>query len=154
MSYSCGFVDAGRSLWREDGSVVYNCCWRSYSRDQSPVGHVTIFYTVRFETSLLVVSYDSKNYGAGIRPRLHKRLFHTPYRFLHFCSYLCLHLLMTVFRQPSREHLFEGFVLSVVTKNTPPLCRKYLSIYALSCERVHNCHPDTNAYSALIVAVV
>jgi hypothetical protein len=24
-SDSCGFVDMGRSLWREDGSVVYNC---------------------------------------------------------------------------------------------------------------------------------
>jgi hypothetical protein len=26
-SESCGFVDMGRSLWREDGSVVYNCFW-------------------------------------------------------------------------------------------------------------------------------
>jgi hypothetical protein len=24
---SYGLVDVGRSLWREDGSVVYNCCW-------------------------------------------------------------------------------------------------------------------------------
>jgi hypothetical protein len=23
----CGFVDVGCSLWREDGSVVYSCCW-------------------------------------------------------------------------------------------------------------------------------
>jgi hypothetical protein len=29
LSDSCGFVDVGRSLWREDGSVVYNCCWSS-----------------------------------------------------------------------------------------------------------------------------
>jgi hypothetical protein len=27
--HSCGFVDLGRSLWREDGSLIYNCCWRS-----------------------------------------------------------------------------------------------------------------------------
>jgi hypothetical protein len=27
LSDSCGFVGVGRSLWREDGSVVYNCCW-------------------------------------------------------------------------------------------------------------------------------
>jgi hypothetical protein len=27
MSDSCGFVDMGRSLWREDGSVVCNCFW-------------------------------------------------------------------------------------------------------------------------------
>jgi hypothetical protein len=29
LSDSCGFVDLGRSLSREDGSVVYNCCWAS-----------------------------------------------------------------------------------------------------------------------------
>jgi hypothetical protein len=29
---SCWFVDVGRSLWREDGSVVYNsCCLRQLS---------------------------------------------------------------------------------------------------------------------------
>jgi hypothetical protein len=27
LSESCGFVDMGRSVWREDGSVVYNCSW-------------------------------------------------------------------------------------------------------------------------------
>jgi hypothetical protein len=36
----------------------------------SPVGLVTIFYYLRFETSLFVVSYDSHGYGGGIRPRL------------------------------------------------------------------------------------
>jgi hypothetical protein len=70
------------------------------------------------------------------------------------CSYLCLHLFKTVFRQPSREHLVELFGLSVVTKTTPPLRRKRLSLYALSRERVYNCHPDNDAYSTLIVAVV
>jgi hypothetical protein len=28
-SDSCGFVHVGRRLWREDGSVVWNCCWSS-----------------------------------------------------------------------------------------------------------------------------
>jgi hypothetical protein len=37
----------------------------------SPVGLVTIFYCLRFETSLFVASYDSQGYGGGIRPRLH-----------------------------------------------------------------------------------
>jgi hypothetical protein len=60
------------------------------------------------------------------------------------CSYLCLRLLKTVFRQPSREHLVEGFGLPVVTKTTPPLCRKRLSMYALSRERVYNYHPDND----------
>jgi hypothetical protein len=29
LSDTCGFVDVGRSLWRENGSAVYNCCWSS-----------------------------------------------------------------------------------------------------------------------------
>jgi hypothetical protein len=66
----------------------------------------------------------------------------------------CPYLLKTVFRQPSRKHLVEGFGLSVVTKTTPPLCRKRLSMYALWRERVYSCHPDNDAYSALIVAIV
>jgi hypothetical protein len=37
----------------------------------SPVGLATIFYCLRFETSLLVASNGSQGYGGGIRPRLH-----------------------------------------------------------------------------------
>jgi hypothetical protein len=36
-----------------------------------PVGLATIFYCLRFETSLFVASYDSQGYGGHIRPRLH-----------------------------------------------------------------------------------
>jgi hypothetical protein len=32
---------------------------------------VTIFYRLRFETSLFVAFYESQGYGGGIRPRLH-----------------------------------------------------------------------------------
>jgi hypothetical protein len=35
----------------------------------SPAGLATIFYSLRFETSLFVASYDSQGYGGGIRPR-------------------------------------------------------------------------------------
>jgi hypothetical protein len=62
ITVSCVFVDV-RSLWREDGSVVYNCCWSSPAQSfsgPSPVGLVTIFYFLRFETSLFVTSYDSQ----------------------------------------------------------------------------------------------
>jgi hypothetical protein len=62
-SDSCRFVDVGRSLWRENGSVVYDCCWPSPAQSfsgPSPVGLVTIFYCLRFETSLFVASYDSR----------------------------------------------------------------------------------------------
>jgi hypothetical protein len=31
----------------------------------------TIFYCLKFETSLFVASYDSQGHGGGIRPRLH-----------------------------------------------------------------------------------
>jgi hypothetical protein len=37
----------------------------------SPVGLLTGFYCLRFETSLFVASYDWQGYGRGIRPRLH-----------------------------------------------------------------------------------
>jgi hypothetical protein len=40
----------------------------------SPVGLATIFYCLRFETSLFVASYDSQDYGGGIRPRLNTGL--------------------------------------------------------------------------------
>jgi hypothetical protein len=46
LSKSYGFVDVGRPLWREDGSVVYNFCWPSPPR---PAGLMTIFYCLTFE---------------------------------------------------------------------------------------------------------
>jgi hypothetical protein len=48
LSDSCEFVDVGRSLWRGDGSVVYNCCWprqRSYSQVRVP-WHSWPYFTV------------------------------------------------------------------------------------------------------------
>jgi hypothetical protein len=53
LSDSCGFVDVGRPLWWEDGSVVYTCCWSSPAKSfsgPSPVGLMTTFYCLRFET--------------------------------------------------------------------------------------------------------
>jgi hypothetical protein len=76
ITVSCGFLDMEHSLWQEDRSVVYNCCWplpvQSFS-GPSPMGLVTIFYCLRFETSLFVASYDSQGYGGGIQPCLHMR---------------------------------------------------------------------------------
>jgi hypothetical protein len=37
-------------------------------------GLATVFYCLRFETSLFVASYDSQGHGGGIRPRLHTGL--------------------------------------------------------------------------------
>jgi hypothetical protein len=38
------------------------------------VGLGTIFYCLRFETSLFVASYDSQGHGGGIGPRLHTEM--------------------------------------------------------------------------------
>jgi hypothetical protein len=37
----------------------------------SPVGFLTIFYCLRFETYLFITYYVSQGYGRGIQPRLH-----------------------------------------------------------------------------------
>jgi hypothetical protein len=74
MCDSYGLVLVGRPLRREVGSVLCICCWplpaQSFS-GPSPLGLETIFYCLRFVTSLLVASFDSQGYGGGIRPRLH-----------------------------------------------------------------------------------
>jgi hypothetical protein len=53
LSDSCGSVDVGRSLWRENGSAVYNCFCSSPAQlflGPSPAGLVTIFYCLGIET--------------------------------------------------------------------------------------------------------
>jgi hypothetical protein len=43
----------GRPLWRDYGSVVYNCCWPSPAKSfsgPSPAGLIIIFYWFRFES--------------------------------------------------------------------------------------------------------
>jgi hypothetical protein len=53
ISDSCRCADMGCSLWREGGSVIYNCClpWpaKSFLRP-SPAGPMTIFYSLKFDT--------------------------------------------------------------------------------------------------------
>jgi hypothetical protein len=65
-----GLVFVGRLLWREVESVFCICCWslpaQSFS-GPSPLGLATIFYSLRFETSVFVASYDSQSHGGGIR---------------------------------------------------------------------------------------
>jgi hypothetical protein len=102
VSESCEFVYVGLSLWREDGSVVYNCCWPSPAQSlsgPSSVGLVTIFYCFRFEILLFVASYDSQGYGGGIRPCLHTGS--------SLCSGLPRLFYPSIGR--SRRHLVESF---------------------------------------------
>jgi hypothetical protein len=50
---TAGFFYVGPPLWRENGSVVYNCCLPSPAQSFSgsnPAGLMTTFYCLRFET--------------------------------------------------------------------------------------------------------
>jgi hypothetical protein len=74
LSDSYVLVPVGRRLWREDGSVFCMCRWALPAQPlsgPSPLGLATVFYCLRFETSLFVASYDSQGHGGGIRPRHH-----------------------------------------------------------------------------------
>jgi hypothetical protein len=66
--YYCQTV-AGLLMW--GAASDESCCWPSPAQllsGPSPVGLATIFYCVRFETSLFVASCHSQRYGGGIRP--------------------------------------------------------------------------------------
>jgi hypothetical protein len=52
-------------------TIVVGPHQRSHSRVPSPMCLTTIFYCLRFETSLFVASYYSQGYDGGSQPRLH-----------------------------------------------------------------------------------
>jgi hypothetical protein len=62
-----------------------------------------IFYSLRFETSLFVTSYDSQSYGGGIRPRLHTGLIS-----LDLLMSEMLSALKQTLGVPIRRHLVDG----------------------------------------------
>jgi hypothetical protein len=71
---SYGLALVRRPLWREDGSVFCIYCWPLPAQSflgPSPLGLATIFYCLRFKTSLFVASYYSQCHGGGIWTRLH-----------------------------------------------------------------------------------
>jgi hypothetical protein len=75
---SCGLIfSAAPSLTRGRVCILYMllalASLESFS-GPSPLGLVTIFYCLRFETYLFVASYDSQGHGGGIRTRLHTGL--------------------------------------------------------------------------------
>jgi hypothetical protein len=70
LSDSCGFLDVGRFLWRDDGSVVYSCRWSSPAElfsGSSPTEFMTIFYSLRFETPPAWRAKSPCLYPAGTR---------------------------------------------------------------------------------------
>jgi hypothetical protein len=51
---SSRFIVVGRPFWRDDGSVVYICCWASPAKSfsgPSPAGLMTAIYSPKLETS-------------------------------------------------------------------------------------------------------
>jgi hypothetical protein len=73
LSDSCRFVDVGRSLWREDDSVVHNCCWPSPAQSLSgprPLGPATIFYCLMYETG---EATEKRTNISIVTARLYKR---------------------------------------------------------------------------------
>jgi hypothetical protein len=70
----------------------------------------TIFYSLRFETSLFVASYDSQGYGGGIRACLHTQS--TPVVFF-----------LTTLHGPSRKHRLQKFLYSYMRlpSNSPDI---------------------------------
>jgi hypothetical protein len=70
-------------------SVSKSWCWslpaQSFSGPSS-LGLLTIFYCLRYETSLFVASYDSQGHGGGIRPRLHAGLTLSQHSILLLCT--------------------------------------------------------------------
>jgi hypothetical protein len=68
---SYGLVFCGAlSLTRGRVCLLYMLLAQSFS-SPSPLGLATIFYYLRFETSLFVASCDSQGLSGGIRPCLH-----------------------------------------------------------------------------------
>jgi hypothetical protein len=61
------------------------------------MGLATIFYCLRFETSLFVASYDSQGYGGSIRPCLHTG----------YCRFSTELFFITTLHGLKRKHRFQ-----------------------------------------------
>jgi hypothetical protein len=107
LSDSCGILDVGHPLRREDGSVIclYNCFWALPEQSPlswSPAELTTIFYCL-FETPCIYIPqdinrriHDSQGYGGGILTRLHTGSFVRPLEnntgkmLLYYCVRSCI----------------------------------------------------------------
>jgi hypothetical protein len=81
------------------------------------MGLVTIFYCLRFETSLFVASYDTQGYGGGIRPRLHMGIYSNS-RNTAFCNFQAAQIEVTV---PYTSSVILWFIRCHETRFDNPL---------------------------------
>jgi hypothetical protein len=66
---ACGYSPYVHPLWQEDGSVIYNCCWFSPAQafsGQSPMGPMTTFYYLKFETPPTWMARSPYLYSPGL----------------------------------------------------------------------------------------
>jgi hypothetical protein len=157
----------GRFLWREDGYVVYSCCWSSPAQSYSGpsrVGLVTIFYCLRLETSLSVASYDSQGYGRGIRPRLHAghKALTWGLRPDFYRLFLTELFFITTLHRPNRRHRVNNssivacifvaagtclpsrcLAMNVYSGSTIPAFRRHVTISSWHMIRQHYTYEDT-----------
>jgi hypothetical protein len=76
LSDSCGFVDVRRPLWREDASVVYNCCWSSPAQSflgPSSAGLITTFSCHRIDTPNLEGEVPRKRIRITLRLAIYRQ---------------------------------------------------------------------------------
>jgi hypothetical protein len=76
------------------------------------VGLATISYSLRFETSLFVASYDSQGYGGGIRPRLHTGIWCLPSQSQSYITTDCQSISKSSCRVPSGAY-YQIFNLEI-----------------------------------------
>jgi hypothetical protein len=104
LSDSCEFVDAGRSLWWEDGSVVCNCCWplpaQSFSRPYFAVSDLRLPFSSPPATRRAAVDvFDPPPHGIELNSKF------VP--------------LITPWNRLRRKHRFQQFLYCIV----PHCCR-------------------------------
>jgi hypothetical protein len=101
---SCMFVDVGRSLWQEDGSVVCNCCWASPALSFSGLSRRTRdhFYYLKFETPLIWRTRSLYLYppGRGRPSYIPGTEFHPLHSLIHMSSYQSQSMLQLTVSRP------------------------------------------------------
>jgi hypothetical protein len=144
----CRSVDVGLSLWREDGSVVYNCCWLSPAQSfsgPSLMGFATLFYYLRFETSLFVTSYDtqvcSKPPGITSRHGAHRKHSYFIVTFLSFAAGTC-----SLSRCPEKGLLYPPILRSLHNNGSTPRNIKFLSKWLKCWKRGSQTHSRSDTH--------